>query len=305
MGYILLTGLGLGLFALLLNDHRKVQAFLAQKDTGREKKGVSGTRALNLNTLAHETLLMRLKANWLYIRELAGQRPRLKLVLFVLAVAGLAEALCRAQSALSFWLLYPVLLLLMSWLVVKLLQKLDRRAFDTTFPDALNLLNGAISAGESLMQGIIFVGNSLECPVGREFKRMGQHLSLGQSADEVFQVACRRFPFPAFYFFVITLRANINRGGQLKEIINRLNRVMFNSRAIEKKKYAMTAEARASAKIVAAIPFLFMVMMKVMSPDNFNFVFYDKAGQPILYYVLASEAIGLGIIWGLMKRVQL
>lgn len=96
----------------------------------------------------------------------------------------------------------------------------------------------------------------------------------------------------------------MQRGGQLKDIIMRLNRLMFDARAIEKKKFALTSEARTSAKIVAAIPFIFILMLKYMNPENYEFVMFNPEGRPILYYVLGSEFIGITIVWMLMKAVK-
>jgi tight adherence protein B len=66
----------------------------------------------------------------------------------------------------------------------------------------------------------------------------------------------------------------------------------------------MTAEARMSVKIVAAIPFFFLFLLQYLSPENYEFVMFNSAGRPILYYVLISEAIGIGIVWFLMKGVK-
>ncbi|GLR73389.1 type II secretion system F family protein [Aliivibrio sifiae] len=184
------------------------------------------------------------------------------------------------------------------------LAKREKKRFEDSFPDALNMLSSAVSSGEGIMHAIIFVGDSLDGKVGNEFKRMGEQLQLGESADTVFRKSCMRFPYPSFQFFVITLRTSMERGGQLKEIMTRLNRLMFGARAIEKKKYALTSEARTSAKIVAAIPFIFLFMLQYLSPENYEYVMFNPDGRPILYYVLISESIGILTIWLLMKGVR-
>lgn len=96
----------------------------------------------------------------------------------------------------------------------------------------------------------------------------------------------------------------MHRGGQLKDVITRLNRLMFDARAIDKKKLALTSEARISAKIVASIPFIFLLLMQYISPLNYEFVMFSEEGRPILYYVLISEAIGMTIIAALLKGVR-
>ena len=226
------------------------------------------------------------------------------MLLFLLAVIGVTILAQPYVAEIHPLLLFAGIFVVMAFTCIRLLKMHEKRQFDASFPDALNMLSSAVSSGESLMQTIVFVGNAMDGVVGKEFELMGHRLSVGQPADEVLQKSCRRFPYAPFYFFVITLQANIYRGGQLREIMRGLHQVMFNSLALTKKKKALTAEARISAYIVAAIPVCFLVMMKFISPDNFDFVMNTEDGRVILQYVIASEVFGMGIIWLLIKRVQ-
>ena len=73
---------------------------------------------------------------------------------------------------------------------------------------------------------------------------------------------------------------------------------------MEKKKFAMTSEARYSAKIVGALPFIFLIIMRYLSPENFQYIFETETGNIILWYVILSEVIGMGIIQILMRSVK-
>ena len=79
---------------------------------------------------------------------------------------------------------------------------------------------------------------------------------------------------------------------------------MFDSRAVEKKKNALTSEARASAKIIACLPVIFLIILKFTSPENYSFVMFEDAGQPIFYYVLVSELLGFFCIWLILRGVN-
>lgn len=238
------------------------------------------------------------------LKRYLGQAAPLKAALFMISIIALSLFVNKGFFRVH-WLFVSVPMLIVSVVVgYSWLANRAKKNFEASFPDALNMLASAVSAGESIMHAIIFVGQSLDNDVGREFKLMGERLQLGETPDKVFQKSCVRYPYPTFQFFVITLRANMQRGGQLKEIITRLNRLIFDSNAIEKKKYAMTSEARASAKIVGAIPFIFLFILQYLSPENFEFVMFSDSGKPILYYVLVSELIGMSIIWSLMKGVK-
>lgn len=302
MIWLLIITLSLWLFYQSMKEWRDPLAFL--KSGSADTNTGDNASALNMSLINDEPLQARIKTAVNNFKARIGQYAEAKLFIFLLGVIAFSFWVRPHLPPIPFPALLVLVLLISMFALYRGLQIYERKKFDASFPNALNMLAGAVSSGESLMHAIIFVGNSLEGLVGQEFKTMGQRLSMGQTPDEVLRKSCLRFPYPPFYFFVITLRANINRGGQLKEIIGNLNRVMFNAEALNKKKAAMTSEARMSAKIVAAIPFIFLFMMQYMNPDNFDFVMNQEAGRLILYYVLASEFIGLSIIWGLMRRIQ-
>ncbi|KIE20038.1 pilus assembly protein TadB [Vibrio sinaloensis] len=261
-------------------------------------------KAVNLNSLTGETFRQKIQRRIRNIKMQLGAFALLKVLAYCLIVA-----LVSFYANNTFIRVNPLYALVIGQIVgifsgLTILESRQQKEFEMAFPDALNMLASAVSSGESLMHSIIFVGKSLEGSVGEEFKRMGERLQMGESPDTVFRKSCNRFPYRSFQFFVITLRANMQRGGQLKDVITRLNRLMFDARAIEKKKYALTSEARTSAKIVAAIPFFFLFMLQYLSPENYDFVMNHPKGQPILYYMLISEAIGISIVWGLMRGVR-
>ncbi|BDU39727.1 type II secretion system F family protein [Vibrio nigripulchritudo] len=296
-----------GLAIVLLNSKKKSKSnpYLEElNQTILVSSMDADKQAVNLNSLTEETLAEKLRRYGRTTRRQLGVMPEIKALAFivVLMLAGfyIDQNFVRGNQ----WAVIALTEVVGIALGLNWLQKRERTQFEDSFPDALNMLASAVSAGESIMHAISFVGKNLEGEVGREFKVMGERLQLGESPDSVFAKSCNRFPYPSFYFFVITLRANMQRGGQLKDIIMRLNRLMFDARAIEKKKYALTSEARTSAKIVAAIPFIFILMLKYMNPENYEFVMFEPDGRPILYYVLISEFIGIAVVWWLMKGVK-
>ncbi|KLN63254.1 MULTISPECIES: type II secretion system F family protein [Vibrio] len=261
-------------------------------------------QAVDLKALSDKTFVDKLKARSKNVKRQLGKMPEVKLLVYSLVLVTVAMILNNKYLQANLVSVASSVLVL-GWMLGYLwLQKRQRQAFESAFPDALNMLSSAVSSGESIMHAIIYVGRTLQGEVGSEFKHMGERLQLGETPDNVFRKSCDRFPYPSFYFFVITLRANMQRGGQLKDVIARLNRLMFDARAIEKKKYALTAEARMSAKIVAVIPFSVLLMLQFVSPDNFEFLLFDPEGKPILYYLISSEFIGLFIIWSLMRGAQ-
>ncbi|WP_407334231.1 type II secretion system F family protein [Enterovibrio sp. 27052020O] len=262
-------------------------------------------RAVDMEALTQTTLPQRMRRYAENTIAGIGDFAALKIVAFyiITVFSGLymLSTLFKVSTLTGLIIILP----LSTFLGIRYLDTRAQKAFENHFPDALNMIASSVSAGESLLHAIQFVGQSLDNIVGKEFKIMGERLNMGESTDTVFRKACSRFPTPAFQFFVIAMRVNVNRGGQMRHVITRLNRVLFDARSIDMKKRAMTAEARMSAYIVCAIPFFFLFgIMRFLSPENYDFVMNNPDGRPLLYYTLISQAIGMSIITALMRSVK-
>lgn len=305
MYWLLILG-GVGLLASVFIPSGKfaLDDYLSQQNRHSHETLTLSQQAINMASLSDQNFVQVVLQRWVNVQRQLGNKANAKIVLFTVFVALSSAMINQSMLRLPWFAVQPTALVL-AWLWGYLwLQQRQRKQFEQSFPDALNMLTSSISAGESVGRGISYVGKKLQGEVGNEFKLMGERLKLGEPIDEVFRKSCRRFPYPAFYFFVITLRANMQRGGQLKEVMTRLNRQMFEARSMEKKKYAMTSEARMSSKIVCAMPFFFLFILQFLSPENFEFVMFTPQGRPILYYLVLSESIGMTIIWALMRGVK-
>jgi tight adherence protein B len=264
----------------------------------------NSNQAINLNSLTNKKSRQKIQQKWHKVERQLGHFAWFKAVVLicVLAIAGfiINQKMLRISNIVAI-IVTVVIGLVWGYLW---LQEREKKQFNEQFPDALNMLLSSVTSGESITHAIRYVGSKLDGNIGKEFKLMGDRLQLGESPDEVFRKSCVRYPYPSFQFFVITLRVNMNRGGQLKDVITRLNRLIFDARAIERKKYALTSESRMSAKIVCAVPFFFLFILQFLSPENYDFVMFSSEGRPILYYVVISELIGMTIIWGLLKKAR-
>lgn len=197
-----------------------------------------------------------------------------------------------------------IFFILFVFLVWKLGQRRNRKLFEAAFPEVLQVINSAAGAGVGLLQALDRCGKDVDGPLGEEFRGIYRRISFGEDPSSVFEDSYTRYPYKEFYFFITIVKLNLSRGGQIKEVISRLSRAVANSKKMEQKKKAMTSEARMSAMIVACFPIAFFFFMQVMMPENFDFIMHNPSGRIVLYYVVGSESIGMGIIYWLMKRVS-
>ncbi len=219
----------------------------------------------------------------------------LLLFMVVIGINGQFVKFDPTIISIGYWLLFASA-------VWKLGRRRNRKDFENGFPEVIQVLNSAITAGAGLLQALSRCGKDIQGNLGKEFSYIYKRLAIGEDIATVLEDSYTRWPYKEFYYFVVIVRINLEKGGQMKEVINRLGRVIADSRKMEQKKRAMTSEARMSAMIVGAFPLVFFLFMKFQMPENFDFVINNPSGRIILYYVLGSELLGMGIIWGLMKK---
>ncbi|MGR5299062.1 type II secretion system F family protein [Vibrio mediterranei] len=299
----LLIGAALLVILLMLALNRKPDAryvFLMRD----EQVQTSELNAIHYQSLLQSRFLRKVRNNWNLINAALSPYPIIKILIFLGVVnsavwyinlkwihSGQVEV-CAAATLLALNFGY------------RLLIDRRRKAFNNDFPDALNILMSAVTAGESINSAFAYVSTVANNNIGREFKDISDRMRLGESTEAIFERSCKRFPYPPFLFFVLTIRANLERGGQLKGVLAKLIRVLVEARNLESKKMAMTSEARISAKIVGAIPFCFMVLLHWVSPKDLEFVLHNPDGRWILYYLLGSEGLGMYIVWWLVKSIR-
>lgn len=295
----------LGLLGFYFYSRRNSEKVLSELiDDSGSFEGVEGVKSVIDVRRFNDDWLTRAKFATKEIERLLDPNPLAKLALFFIISALIIWFVNDSFFKQNIWY---VLLVLQPTLLVFFLVKLKSlraKQFQSNFPDALNILSGALSAGQSIVHAFEYVGVRLDNDVGAEFKLMSERLLIGEDADDVLMRSASSFPYVEYFFFIAAIRINLSRGGQLKEVINRINRIMFNVRAIEKKKNALTSEARSSAKIISALPFIFLAILKFTSPENYNFVMFEDGGKVIFYYVVVSELIGFFCIWMILRGVD-
>ncbi|MDO6542900.1 type II secretion system F family protein [Photobacterium sanguinicancri] len=267
-------------------------------------EGVKGVKSVIDSNKFDITLAFKIKYFISTIKADLSPEP-LKLLWFFL-IGSVVSIIAVNEFILQQDIVYCLIIgepLLFIIFMIKI-RELRHKRFQNDFPDALNILSGALSAGQSIVHAFDYVGKQLDNEVGREFMFMGERLLIGEDPDDVLLRSSTKFPYIEYFFFAATIRLNLSRGGQLKDIITKINRIMFESRALDKKKFALTSEARGSAKIIACLPVIFLIILKLTSPENFNFVMYEDGGKPIFYYVLISELIGFFCISLILRGVD-
>ncbi|WP_099867158.1 type II secretion system F family protein [Pararhizobium haloflavum] len=167
------------------------------------------------------------------------------------------------------------------WVVAYLRSK-RMKAFLNEFPNALDVMVRSIKSGLPLNDSIRLIAAEAQEPVKSEFRRIVEAQQLGMSVPEACTRLHQGIPLPEASFFAIVIAIQAQAGGNLSEALGNLSRVLRDRRKMKAKVQALSMEAKASAVIIGALPFIVAVLVYLTSPDYMTVLFTDPRGQFIL-----------------------
>ncbi|MGY6552825.1 MAG: type II secretion system F family protein [Erythrobacter sp.] len=160
--------------------------------------------------------------------------------------------------------------------------------FNAKFPDAIELLVRGLRSGLPVTETLNVVSQEVPGPVGVEFKGVIDRIKVGKTMEDALQDTANRLNISEFNFFCITLAIQRETGGNLAETLSNLADVLRKRAQMYLKIKAMSSEAKASAYIVGALPFVVSTMIWWINPEYLGGFFTDDR--------LIVAGIG-GLVW--------
>jgi tight adherence protein B len=170
------------------------------------------------------------------------------------------------------------------------------------FPDALDLVGRAVKAGLPVNEALATAGHEIADPVGSELRRALDQVQIGVQMIDALQQVAARVRAADFRFMVVALALQSKTGGSLAETLANLSKVIRARKALRLKARALTAEAKASASVLAALPFIVGGAMWMMSRDLTLALWIDPRGRFMLGLAFVSLVTGLTTMYVIVKR---
>lgn len=186
-------------------------------------------------------------------------------------------------------------------MIVSMLISRRLMKFIKIFPEAIDLIVRGLKSGLPVMESIRVVGREMPAPVGPEFDQVADAVKFGKTLDEALWSACDRLDTPEFKFFVISLSIQQETGGNLAETLENLSDILRKRKQMRLKVKAMSSEARASAMIIGALPFVMFGLIWLVNSGYLMTLFTDPRGLMMTIFVLALMATGAGVMYKMVK----
>ena len=217
----------------------------------------------------------------------------------------LSAIVTAATGAVGFWFelplwLIPVLSILAGLaakaLIVRFRYAAARKKFAEDFPDAVENLARAVQSGIPIERALGGLGELFQGEVGASFRHMVRQLELGVPFRNALSGLGGRYNLPDVDFFCAVLSLNRDTGGPLSQILGSLSGTLRARQSAERRLQVLTAEARASARIVAMLPLAIIGLQLVLNPQQITFMFYDDSGRQVFGYCALCIVAGLLLI---------
>ncbi|MCV0425924.1 MAG: type II secretion system F family protein, partial [Roseibium sp.] len=155
-------------------------------------------------------------------------------------------------------------------------------AFLDELPNGVDIIVRGVKAGLPLGDCIKVVAKEAREPVATEFRKITETQVMGISLGDAVAKLPERVPVAEANFFAIVVAIQQKAGGGLAEALNNLSKVLRGRKALKGKIKALSAEAKSSAGIIAAMPFAVGGIMFFIAPGYIGLLFSTTGGNIII-----------------------
>ncbi|KWT64229.1 Flp pilus assembly protein TadB [Hyphomicrobium sulfonivorans] len=166
--------------------------------------------------------------------------------------------------------------------------------FTSELPNAIDIVVRGMKAGLPLNECLNIVARESEEPLASEFREVIEQQRVGVSLGEALERLAQRMPLPEVKFLTIVVAIQQQAGGNLSEALGNLSQVLRDRFRLQLKVKALSAEAKASAAVLASLPPAVTFMLYLLATDYIAVLFTTRTGN------FALLACGIWMLMGVL-----
>ena len=178
-------------------------------------------------------------------------------------------------------------------LVLSRLRMRRINKFVDIFPNALDIIVRGVKAGLPVGDTLRIIAAESPEPVRSEFRKLVESQALGLPLPEAAEKLAERVPVSETNFFSIVIGIQAKSGGNLSEAIGNLSRTLRERKKMKGKIKAMAMEAKASAAIIGAVPFVVVGLLYLSTPKYISLLWMTQHGRIVAAIACFWMSIGI------------
>ncbi len=179
---------------------------------------------------------------------------------------------------------------------VMFIRKRRQEKFLQEFANAIDVMVRGVKAGLPINDTLQIIANEAADPVAPEFAEVVEAQRVGITIDQGIERMYERVPLQEVNFLGIVLAIQAKTGGNLSEALGNLSNVLRDRKKMKGKIRSVSQEAKSSAAIIGALPFLITLALYMLRPEYIGLLFTDELGKMMLTGCAVWMTIGILIM---------
>jgi tight adherence protein B len=164
------------------------------------------------------------------------------------------------------------------WVINKMTTRRQQK-FLAQLANAIDVIVRGVKSGLPLIECMQVISRESPEPLAAEFRYVVEQQRLGVPLSEGLERMSERLPLPEVRFLTIVIGIQQQAGGNLSEALGNLAGVLRDRQMLALKVKALSAEAKASAMVLASLPPGVMIMVYISTPDYIMPLFTTTPGH--------------------------
>jgi tight adherence protein B len=216
-----------------------------------------------------------------------------QLVLLTIAGTALTFLLIDVITGTAWWaLLAFVVPLAVRWWVLEWKLKRRRKAFAEQLPDSLQVISGALRAGQSFAGALAVVVDSSAEPMKSEMQSVVAAEQLGVPLDVAMAVVVKRMASRDLEQIALVAELQRAIGGNAAEVVDRVAETIRERFDLRRLIDNLTVQGRMSRWIVSALPVALVAVISTINPHYLHPLTTHVLGK--VFIVIAALLVILG-----------
>lgn len=183
--------------------------------------------------------------------------------------------------------LMGALVVLALYLSVSFHERRRMNQIEDRLPEAFDIVARCLRIGMPVNAALRVVAQDLSGVIAREFLITADQISYGKEMVEALREMAQRTNSWALRFFGAAVAIQVETGGNLVDVVERLAAIARGRIQLQRKVKAMTAEAVWSGRFLSAFPVVAGAMIWLINPDYFVNVMDKPFLVPLALLILA------------------
>jgi tight adherence protein B len=160
-------------------------------------------------------------------------------------------------------------------------------------PDMIELMISGSRAGLPVSESLRNVAREMQPPTKQAIAEVVSDIGIGRTVDEALLKVYERTRISEYAIIAVAIGVQTQTGGALAESLQNVAEIVRTRLTIAARASALASEAKASAVILVALPFVAGGALAIVRPGYLDLLFEDPRGVSIIAYGVASMVAGI------------